>query len=173
MVDFPMFSGAAMKNLATAIAIAGLIGSPAFSADMAVKAPPSAPAPAPYTWTGFYAGIQFGGGWSHEAVNYSANDPASALLLSGGFTMTSQPVASGYRIPQSVLVGGFEAGYNWQWSNWLLGVETDFSFAGMSGQARYVGRKHNFGAYSLPNDQRTARTQIGLAPFAAASCSLK
>jgi hypothetical protein len=62
---------------------------------MAVKAPPSPPAPAPYTWTGFYAGIQFGGGWSHEAVNY----PASALLLSGGFTMTSQPVANGYRIP--------------------------------------------------------------------------
>jgi len=76
---------------------------------MAVKAPPSPPAPVPYTWTGFYAGIQFGGGWSHEAVNYPANDPASALLLSGGFTMTSQPVANGYRIPQSVLVGGFEA----------------------------------------------------------------
>ena len=76
---------------------------------LAVKAPPSPPAPVPYTWTGFYAGIQFGGGWSHEAVNYPANDPASALLLSGGFTMTSQPVANGYRIPQSVLVGGFEA----------------------------------------------------------------
>ena len=33
-------------------------------------------------------------------------------------------------------VGGFEAGYNWQaGSNWLLGLETDFSFAGMSGTA--------------------------------------
>jgi outer membrane immunogenic protein len=110
MVDFSMFSGAAKKKLATAIAIAGLIWTRAFfGCDMAVKAPPSPPAPVPYTWTGFYAGIQYGGGWSHEAVNYPANDPASALLLSGGFTMTSQPVANGYRIPQSVLVGGFEA----------------------------------------------------------------
>jgi outer membrane immunogenic protein len=33
------------------------------------------------------------------------------------------------------LVGGFEAGYNWQvGSNWLLGLEADFSFSGMSGQ---------------------------------------
>jgi hypothetical protein len=30
MVDFSMFSGAAMKKLATAIAIAGLIGTRAF-----------------------------------------------------------------------------------------------------------------------------------------------
>jgi outer membrane immunogenic protein len=112
----------------------------AFAADMAVKAPPPpAPAPVP-TWTGFYGGIQFGGGWSDEAVNYSPNDPITAALLSGtlpppgGFS-GNQPVANGYRIPQSGLVGGVEAGYDWQWSNWLLGVEADFSLAGMSGTA--------------------------------------
>ena len=107
----------------------------AFAADMAVKAPPPAPAPLP-TWTGFYGGIQFGGGWSDEAVNYSPNDPAAAGLLSGtiGFP-GQQPVATGYRIPQSGAVSGVEAGYNWQWSSWLLGVEADFSAAGMSGRA--------------------------------------
>jgi outer membrane immunogenic protein len=41
---------------------------------------------------------------------------------------------------QSGPVGGFETGYNWQWSNWLLGVETDFSFAGMSGTASGTSR---------------------------------
>jgi outer membrane immunogenic protein len=71
-----------MKKLATAITAIALIGTPAFAADMAVKAPPPAPAPVP-TWTGFYGGIQFGGGWSDEAVNYSANDPNTARLLSG------------------------------------------------------------------------------------------
>jgi outer membrane immunogenic protein len=110
----------------------------AFAADMAVKAPPPAPAPVP-TWTGFYGGIQFGGGWSDEAVNYSGNDPVAAGVLSGAAPPVplfgEQPVANGYRIPQSGLVGGVEAGYNWQWSNWLLGLETDFSFAGMSGTA--------------------------------------
>ena len=107
----------------------------AFAADMPVKAPPPPPpAPVP-TWTGFYAGVQVGGGWSNEAVNYSANDPLSAGLFSGG-VFGDSGVVSGYRIPQSGLVGGFEAGYNWQaGSNWLLGLEADFSFAGMSGTA--------------------------------------
>jgi outer membrane immunogenic protein len=129
--------GAVMKKLLiSSIAALGLLGTPAFAADMAVKAPPPAPAPVP-TWTGFYGGIQFGGGWSDEAVNYSPNDPAAAALLNGAVGGSGeQPVASGYRIPQSGAVGGFEAGYNWQaGSNWLLGVETDFSFSGLSGRA--------------------------------------
>jgi outer membrane immunogenic protein len=126
-----------MNRLATAIAAIALIGTPAFAADMAVKAPPTAPAPVPYTWTGFYGGIEFGGGWSDEAVNYSPNDPLAAALLNGKIGVPgNQPVASGYRISQSSAVGGFEAGYNWQaGSNWLLGLETDFSFSGMSGRA--------------------------------------
>jgi outer membrane immunogenic protein len=97
---------------------------------MAVKAPEPAPAP---TWTGFYGGIQFGGGWSDEAVNYSPNDPLAVEILSGSL-FTSLAVAS-YRVPQNGPVGGVESGYNWQWSNWLLGVEADFSLAGMSGHA--------------------------------------
>jgi hypothetical protein len=113
--------GTAMKKLATAIAAIALIGTPAFAADMAVKAPPPAPAPVP-TWTGFYGGIQFGGGWSDEAVNYSPNDVGAAAVLSGLAVSPSQPAVIGYRIAQSGPVGGFEAGYNWQaGSNWLVG----------------------------------------------------
>jgi outer membrane immunogenic protein len=88
----------------------------AFAADMAVKAPPPAPMPVP-SWTGFYGGIEFGGGWSDEAVNYSPNDPITTLVLGDLLGGTDQPAASGYRMPQSGLVGGFEAGYNWQWSS--------------------------------------------------------
>jgi outer membrane immunogenic protein len=130
-----MFSGAIMKKIAIVIAgIAALIGTPAFAADMAVKAPPPAPAPVP-TWTGFYGGIQFGGGWSDEAVNYSPNDPVAASVLNAT-AFGGQPVASGYRVPQSGAVGGIEAGYNWQaGSNWLLGLEADFSLSGLSGTA--------------------------------------
>jgi outer membrane immunogenic protein len=121
-----------MKRLAIAIAAIALIATPAFAADMAVKAPPAAPAPVP-SWTGFYGGIQFGGAWSDEAVNYSPNDAPAAEVLSG---INQIPVANGYRIPQSGPVGGFEAGYNWQaGSNWLVGLEADFSWAGVSGTA--------------------------------------
>jgi outer membrane immunogenic protein len=102
---------------------------------MALASPkPIARAPVP-TWTGFYAGIQFGGGWSDEPVNYSPNDVLAARLVNGD-TQLFRPVATGYRVSQAGLVGGFEAGYNWQvGSNWLLGLEADFSFAGMSGTA--------------------------------------
>jgi outer membrane immunogenic protein len=129
-----------MKKLATAIAAIALIGTAAFAADMAVKAPPPAPAPVP-TWTGFYGGIEFGGGWSDEAVNLSPNDTFAAGLLSGSLAPSiiltgQQPLPNGIRVPQSGPVGGFEAGYNWQaGSNWLLGLEADFSFAGMNGAA--------------------------------------
>jgi outer membrane immunogenic protein len=111
----------------------------AFAADMAVKAPP-APAPTPVlTWTGFYGGIQFGGGWSgDQGLNFSPNDPVAAQLASGTppFFPGEQPLATRFGISQSGAVGGFEAGYNWQaGANWLLGLEADFSFSGMSGQA--------------------------------------
>jgi outer membrane immunogenic protein len=136
--------GAVMKKLATCvIAVAGMIGTPAFAADMAVKAPPPAPAPAP-TWTGFYGGIQLGGGWSDGAVNYSPNDPASAKIFNGTNPFPgNQPLATSYQIKQSGLVGGFEAGYNWQvGSNWLLGLEADFSFSSMS--SRQASSTSNF-----------------------------
>jgi outer membrane immunogenic protein len=38
-----VFSGGRMKKLAIAIAAIALIGTPAFAADIAVKAPPPAP----------------------------------------------------------------------------------------------------------------------------------
>jgi outer membrane immunogenic protein len=121
-----------MKKLAIAVAAIALIGTPAFAADMAIKAPPPAPAPAP-TWTGFYGGIQFGGGWSDEAVNNnSGNDILSAALIAG--IDGNAPLLGAPRSLQSGLVGGLEAGYNWQWSSWLLGIETDFSGSSMSGR---------------------------------------
>jgi outer membrane immunogenic protein len=119
------------KITACVAAITALIAAPAFAADMPVKAPPVAPAPVP-TWTGFYGGIQFGGGWSDEAVTYLGNDIVSTAVLTGN--VGNQPV-TGNRTTQRGPVGGFEAGYNWQWSTWVLGLETDFSFVGMSGRA--------------------------------------
>jgi outer membrane immunogenic protein len=70
-----MFSGAVMKKLATClIGVVGLIGTPAFAADMAVKAPRPLPAPAPvFSWTGCYLGGYAGGAW-HESDGASFTD---------------------------------------------------------------------------------------------------
>ena len=58
------------------MALAALIGTPAFAADMALKAPPAPVAPM-YGWTGFYLGIEGGGGWGREnrADNSSVGCP--------------------------------------------------------------------------------------------------
>ena len=45
------------------IALLGM-AAPALAADMAVKAPPPAPLPVIYNWSGFYIGAN--GGWGRE-----------------------------------------------------------------------------------------------------------
>jgi outer membrane immunogenic protein len=124
-----------MKKLFAAIAALGLIGTPALAADMAVKAPPPAPAPI-YSWTGWYVGGNVGGGWTHNNVTYTPNDPQSASLINHGNLVLGDAFNS------SSAVGGLQLGYNYQFSrNWLVGFETDFDWTGMKGSSvtQYFG----------------------------------
>jgi len=69
------------KLLLTSAALAVLTGS-AFAADLPTKkAPPAPPAPAP-VWTGFYAGVNAGYGWSREKDKGAA--PTVSLGLPSG-----------------------------------------------------------------------------------------
>jgi outer membrane immunogenic protein len=83
----------------------------AFAADLSVlyKAPPPAATPA-YDWSGFYLGINGGGGWGHST--WDAN--ATGIRTSGG------------------MVGG-TAGYNWQLGSAVLGLEGDIDWANLKG----------------------------------------
>jgi outer membrane immunogenic protein len=69
------------------------------------KAPP--PAPAPFSWTGFYLGGNAGGVWTHGSVTDTLTG-ASLIGSNSGF------------------IGGGQLGYNWQISNWVLGIEGEF-----------------------------------------------
>jgi outer membrane immunogenic protein len=127
MLDFG--AGAAMKKPAIAIAVIALIGAPAFAADMAVKAPPPAPAPAAYDWSGFYIGANAGYGWNDPTVAITPNDNFFAAV---GNAAPFGPLA----FNMSGAIGGFQAGYNWQWkSNWIVGIEADFDFSSVKGSA--------------------------------------
>jgi outer membrane immunogenic protein len=95
-------------------AVAALVvAQSATAADLSVaplyKAPPPAMAPA-YNWSGFYLGINGGGGWGHSNWDTSSD----RIGLSGG------------------LVGG-TAGYNWQLGNAVLGIEGDIDWANLKG----------------------------------------
>jgi outer membrane immunogenic protein len=104
----------------------------AFAADMAVKAPPPAPAPL-YSWTGFYIGLNAGGSWSTETTTTSTacNPPNGHYCGDGNVSpagLANLPAISADgsgTFHNSDFTGGVQAGYNWQSGNWVLGGEAD------------------------------------------------
>ena len=123
-----MTLGAVMKKLAIIIAVAGLIGTPAFAADMARKMPVKAPPPPPppvFTWTGFYIGANVGYGFGRTTSNIPTI-PDNVFGASAGQTL---PISLG--IDPKGFFGGVGAGYNWQIRNYLFGVEGDIQGSGI------------------------------------------
>jgi outer membrane immunogenic protein len=93
------------KSISALVAvIAG--GSVAGAADLAVKAPVyKAPVVVPFSWTGFYIGIEGGGGWARES--FDDNNPVGRtddFRATGG-------------------IFGGQAGYRYQMGQLVLGVE--------------------------------------------------
>ena len=113
-----------MNKLACAIAVAALIGTPAFAADMAVKAPPPAPPVAPvFDWTGFYVGGNAGGGWGNNCWTFVDTIPpgnVSAGKFDGCYG-TSGGIAGG------------QIGASWQRGTWVFGVEFSGDWANLTG----------------------------------------
>jgi outer membrane immunogenic protein len=93
-----------MWKAAIGIGIAALIGTQAFAADMAVKAPP-APAPA-FDWSGFYIGGDIG--WQGSRIGLSSPEPFA--------TLTYSPTHDSF-------AGGGFVGVQKQFGQFLLGVE--------------------------------------------------
>jgi len=119
-----------MEKIQIAItAIAALIGTSAFAADMALKAAPPAPPPVP-TWTGFYAG--FDAGWAQGDQNASTNATPSpgfgAPAIDGAGLAGIGLLPTSHDLDGGGALGGVHAGYNWQTANWVFGVEGDFMF---------------------------------------------
>jgi outer membrane immunogenic protein len=134
-----------MKQLlVSAIAALGLIGTPAFAADMAVKAPPPAPAPL-YNWTGFYAGLNFGVGWgtSNNATTTSTPLVDDLAQFFPGTTPSGSTAGANSgiaRVNQNGPIGGGQFGYNWQFSPLIVvGFEADIQGAAISGRGDSSG----------------------------------
>jgi outer membrane immunogenic protein len=107
------------KLLVAGIAAAAFYGVPALAADMPTKAPVYKAADPVFNWTGFYIGGQVGYGWGDSFQCFSCGTAAAGAT-------------NRYNI--SGAVGGGTAGYNWQLNpNWVVGVETDLSFANIKG----------------------------------------
>jgi outer membrane immunogenic protein len=102
----------------------GAIGA-ASAADMAVKAAPPPPPPLP-SWTGFYIGGDVGGAWADSSGTAIFTDPFAPAGQS--------PIVTNGSFNRSGFIGGFYAGYNWQFSpNWVFGIEGDWSWTDRNG----------------------------------------
>jgi outer membrane immunogenic protein len=106
-----------MKRVAVAcVGLLALAGGSAVAAELApyYQPGPAAYQPGPaynpiFTWTGFYVGINGGGGWGS-----SQWDAVNSFDLSGGLI-------------------GATVGYNWQFGQVVVGAEGDIDWSGIKG----------------------------------------
>ena len=113
-----------MRKLTVALLATTSLGfaSIAFAADLPARqsykaAPPVEFAPA-FSWTGFYAGVNAGWGWTS----------GSGTITIGGASGPTSGSGNGF-------LGGGQIGYNWQTGAFVYGLEADFQGSTGSGSA--------------------------------------
>src|SRR6516164_6857402 len=116
-----------MKRVVLVGVLVSALGGVASAADVPVKAPYSAPPapPAYYTWTGFYIGGNLGGAWSRGSVDDSL------------FGLSASASHSGF-------IGGGQLGFNYQFTNIVLGVEWDFDGTSLDATGNGVSTRIGF-----------------------------
>lgn len=123
-----------------ALAAISLFGGVASAADMAVKAPPPPPG-AGCTWCGFYIGGNAGYVDAQSGFSTVSNPTPDALLgLPVGVTAGLAALSTGSTPIGDArgLIGGVQAGYNWQLGAFLAGIETDIQGLSRSGRSATV-----------------------------------
>lgn len=113
-----------MKKVLAAAAgtLALALAAPASAADLAARPYTKAPAPmvaAIYDWSGFYIGINGGGGSAHSCWDFVT--PVTGTL-----------VGEGCHNATGGTIGG-QVGYRWQSASWVFGLEGQGNWADFSG----------------------------------------
>ena len=103
----------------------------ASAADLPRKA--SLYTPPAISWSGWYGGLNAGYNWgggsvSSTAVPTGGQVPALATALSLFATYNLDPDQNGF-------IGGGQVGYNWQFNNWVTGIEADIQGLANNGKA--------------------------------------
>ena len=118
-----------------ALTAAGTMAAQAADLPTRKEAPAPIFVPPPFTWTGFYVGVNAGGIWPSGGRNASIFDPNAGI--DGGFINAGFPGGLGSQ--SAGFIGGGQAGYNWQTGAFVLGVETDFDGSTLSKSFNNVG----------------------------------
>ena len=92
-----------------------MVGTTAQAADLGgapVVYPRETYAPPLFSWTGFYVGANLGGAW-------------------GNTTLTEDLTGASWDMGRSGVAGGLQAGYNYQFSNIVVGAEWNIDWTSM------------------------------------------
>jgi outer membrane immunogenic protein len=106
------------------LAAASMIA-PANAADLAARPYTKAPPPmvaAVYDWTGFYLGLNGGGGWAHKCWD----------ITNSGGALVAPAFREGCHDASGGMIGG-QLGYRWQAANWVFGLEAQGDWADFKG----------------------------------------
>ncbi|MGO9326785.1 MAG: outer membrane protein [Steroidobacteraceae bacterium] len=152
-----------MKRILLAAALALAAGGQALAADLPQPAPPPPRAPATYvpvpvpvfSWTGIYFGIN--GGYGFGDSNWTG--PLGVANLGGPLTgccSTGQFSTSGF------LVGG-TLGANYQWGQFVLGIEGDGDWTNLNGTYSGAGLACGAGCTTQSDWLATVRGRAGYA----------
>jgi outer membrane immunogenic protein len=112
-----------MKFL-VAIMAASIGATSALAADLPARTYTKAPALVDpvYNWSGFYVGANIGYSWGRSSDTSNLTNGDGTVL----FTSAGSSNLDG-------IVGGGQAGYNWQTQNWVWGLEADIQGTGERG----------------------------------------
>lgn len=87
-------------------------------------------------WTGGYVGLHAGYGWG------------GADAVDNGDDFFDEDTGQRHDVDVDGAFGGVQAGYNWQWGSYVLGVEGDLGYLGVDGDKFIVDDPDNFGDVS-------------------------
>lgn len=129
----------------TTLAAALLLSSTsAFAADAIVYNEPAPVVADTFSWTGGYIGLNAGYAGGQNKLN--VYEGLSAKDNSNGF------------------LGGIQAGYNWQFDQTIVGIETDFQGAGLKSKAELSFNNQSEAAEAKINWFGTTRVRLGYTP---------
>ena len=125
-----------MKKLLLGTVALAALGVPAIAADMGVR-PVVRPVVAYANWTGChiggFVGMESGQNNGYSTTSATTFGPGNGNLIPPGTVFPGVPVSGGFNM--NGFLGGGDGGCDYQWGNWVVGVEGDWSQMNKSGQA--------------------------------------
>lgn len=130
------------KLLLAGLTTIALSGAPAIAADLPLKAAPLTI----WNWTGFYVGGHFGYGWAFPELTQ----------VPSGVAIINPPRPRG-------ILGGAQAGYNFQSGSWVIGIEGDYTWSRVAGSSNCVVPQGIIDCKGEPDTYATIAARLGYA----------